>query len=79
MEKPVRDLLVKEVANVISAETAYGETQSVSGRFGLVRGTPRMKAFVGIKRNPVKDGFALHFSPKESGKSILRDFNKFPV
>ena len=35
-----------------------------------------MKAFVGIKRNPDKDAFALHYSPKESGKSILDDFNK---
>ncbi len=27
-------------------------------------------------RNPVKDGFALPYSPKESGKSRLYDFYK---
>ena len=34
MGEPVRDLLVIDVANVISAKKASDETQSVSGRFG---------------------------------------------
>ena len=56
--EPVRDLLVIDVANVISAEMYTNECKA----FGHFPG-----------RNPVKDGFAFPYSPKESGKSILYD------